>query len=133
MWEPRRLTTLWASTACYTDSFYMFRPDLALRWGRFTFTTSRVHCSHLPKRDTSSLLLPDGSIRTKIYIYEKTQWSYTSTLSVCQKCVFQSDVTLHLASYAVVIVTWTTPVDLSSVCPLLILYLLLSLIHYAVA
>jgi hypothetical protein len=21
MWEPRRLTTLWASTACYTDSF----------------------------------------------------------------------------------------------------------------
>jgi hypothetical protein len=22
MWEPRRLTTLWASTACYRDSFY---------------------------------------------------------------------------------------------------------------
>jgi hypothetical protein len=21
MWEPRRLTTLWASTACYGDSF----------------------------------------------------------------------------------------------------------------
>jgi hypothetical protein len=21
MWEPRRLTTLWASTACYWDSF----------------------------------------------------------------------------------------------------------------
>jgi hypothetical protein len=21
MWEPRRLTTLWASTACYRDSF----------------------------------------------------------------------------------------------------------------
>jgi hypothetical protein len=21
MWEPRRLTTLWAFTACYTDSF----------------------------------------------------------------------------------------------------------------
>jgi hypothetical protein len=21
MWEPRRLTTLWASTACYMDSF----------------------------------------------------------------------------------------------------------------
>jgi hypothetical protein len=21
MWEPRRLTTLWASTACYKDSF----------------------------------------------------------------------------------------------------------------
>jgi hypothetical protein len=23
MWEPRRLTTLWASTACYRDSFYL--------------------------------------------------------------------------------------------------------------
>jgi hypothetical protein len=22
MWEPRRLRTLWASTACYRDSFY---------------------------------------------------------------------------------------------------------------
>jgi hypothetical protein len=24
MWEPRRLTTLWASTACYRDSFTVF-------------------------------------------------------------------------------------------------------------
>jgi hypothetical protein len=24
MWEPRRLTTLWASTACYRDSFAFF-------------------------------------------------------------------------------------------------------------
>jgi hypothetical protein len=24
MWEPQRLTTLWASTACYTDSFTFF-------------------------------------------------------------------------------------------------------------
>jgi hypothetical protein len=23
MWEPRRLTILWASTACYMDSFYI--------------------------------------------------------------------------------------------------------------
>jgi hypothetical protein len=22
MWEPRRLTTLWAFTACYRDNFY---------------------------------------------------------------------------------------------------------------
>jgi hypothetical protein len=28
MWEPRRLTTLWASTACYRDNFtfYCFIP-----------------------------------------------------------------------------------------------------------
>jgi hypothetical protein len=26
MWEPRRLTTLWASTACYRDSFTFFLP-----------------------------------------------------------------------------------------------------------
>jgi hypothetical protein len=24
MWEPRRLTNLWASMACYTDSFTFF-------------------------------------------------------------------------------------------------------------
>jgi hypothetical protein len=24
MWEPQRLTTLWASTACYKDSFLAF-------------------------------------------------------------------------------------------------------------
>jgi hypothetical protein len=24
MWEPRRLTTVWASTACYRDSFTFF-------------------------------------------------------------------------------------------------------------
>jgi hypothetical protein len=24
MWEPRRLTTLWASTACYRDIFTLF-------------------------------------------------------------------------------------------------------------
>jgi hypothetical protein len=24
MWEPRRLTTLWALTACYRDSFTLF-------------------------------------------------------------------------------------------------------------
>jgi hypothetical protein len=25
MWEPRRLTTLWAITACYTDNFTFFK------------------------------------------------------------------------------------------------------------
>jgi hypothetical protein len=24
MWQPRRLTTLWVSTACYTDSFTFY-------------------------------------------------------------------------------------------------------------
>jgi hypothetical protein len=27
MWEPRRLTTLWASTACYRDSFTFINHD----------------------------------------------------------------------------------------------------------
>jgi hypothetical protein len=28
MWEPRRLTTLWASTACYRDSFALLSVEL---------------------------------------------------------------------------------------------------------
>jgi hypothetical protein len=28
MWEPRRLTTLWASAVCYSDSFIFYLKDL---------------------------------------------------------------------------------------------------------
>jgi hypothetical protein len=28
MWDPRRLTTLWASTACYKDSFTFYLPSI---------------------------------------------------------------------------------------------------------
>jgi hypothetical protein len=35
MWEPRRLTTAWASTACSRDSFiFLYEPHPQLR-GRF--------------------------------------------------------------------------------------------------
>jgi hypothetical protein len=30
MWEPGRLTTLWAFTACYRDSFTLYLTSLAL-------------------------------------------------------------------------------------------------------
>jgi hypothetical protein len=30
MWDPRRLTTLWASTACYRDSFTFYYLDVSL-------------------------------------------------------------------------------------------------------
>jgi hypothetical protein len=37
MWEPRRLTTLWVSTACYRDSLIFFPPSMwsgpAFVWG----------------------------------------------------------------------------------------------------
>jgi hypothetical protein len=34
MWEPRRLTTLWAFTACYRDSFtFLPRPEDAWETG----------------------------------------------------------------------------------------------------
>jgi hypothetical protein len=29
MWEPQRLTTLWASTACYRDSFNFYEEKIA--------------------------------------------------------------------------------------------------------
>jgi hypothetical protein len=44
MWQPRRLTTLWASTACYRESFtfygqlylylYITRDNYRSRWGK---------------------------------------------------------------------------------------------------
>jgi hypothetical protein len=42
MWEPRRLTTLWASTACYMDSF--------------TFTSMDHNGAQLNLKDTSLYL-----------------------------------------------------------------------------
>jgi hypothetical protein len=31
MWEPRRLTTLWAFTACYSESFTFFQDYVVLK------------------------------------------------------------------------------------------------------
>jgi hypothetical protein len=44
MWEPRRLTYLWASTACYRDSFtFIFTSAFAWRdWGNPRNIPSRV-------------------------------------------------------------------------------------------
>jgi hypothetical protein len=35
MWEPRRLTTLWASTACYRDSFTFLRAKVIRHFSFF--------------------------------------------------------------------------------------------------
>jgi hypothetical protein len=37
MWEPRRLTTLWAFTACYRDSFTFFTVSLKSTMKQFTW------------------------------------------------------------------------------------------------
>jgi hypothetical protein len=47
MWEPRRLVTLWASTACYRDSFFLTRLRVYPPSGVFSFHL------HSPIRDPS--------------------------------------------------------------------------------
>jgi hypothetical protein len=62
MWEPRRLTTLWASTACYRDSFFIllylnlrYYPGHCLRRLRKNIKNLSVPAenlpSHLPNTD----------------------------------------------------------------------------------
>jgi hypothetical protein len=46
MWEPRRLTTLWAFTACYRDSFTF---DLFFRPGGAVCTATDVPTRHVNK------------------------------------------------------------------------------------
>jgi hypothetical protein len=48
MWEPRRLTTLWASMACYSDSFTFFILVL------FRFYSLRLHLFYLTRRMTGA-------------------------------------------------------------------------------
>jgi hypothetical protein len=45
MWQPRRLTTLWASTACYTDSFTLFLQSEVV-YLFFTMDTVAFHVSN---------------------------------------------------------------------------------------
>jgi hypothetical protein len=44
MWEPRRLTTLWASTACYTDSFTFFSWYGVILGGNIVGSIVRAQC-----------------------------------------------------------------------------------------
>jgi hypothetical protein len=52
MWEPRRLTTLWAFTACYRDSFTFF---FLLQRHSYTDSYTRVSVS------MTSVLASNGS------------------------------------------------------------------------
>jgi hypothetical protein len=42
MLEPRRLRTLWASTACYRDSFTFTLQDTTAIWSKFRLVLTRV-------------------------------------------------------------------------------------------
>jgi hypothetical protein len=42
MWEPQRLTTLWASTVCYRDSFSYINNKIKLRRVRWEGHVGRV-------------------------------------------------------------------------------------------
>jgi hypothetical protein len=52
MWEPRCLTTLWASTACYRDSFtcFTFFTPMSFKWSLFCRCSYRFLCHrHFPQ------------------------------------------------------------------------------------
>jgi hypothetical protein len=87
MWEPRRLTTIWASTACYRDSFtFTFTFLLILHWSPSPVRTpstsclvrqpygKRVLCKHFllssQRMNTGSVLKIESS-------------SYTDDVTVC--------------------------------------------------
>jgi hypothetical protein len=42
MWEPRRLTALWAFTACYRDSFTFFCSTLRRIWNNKTRKDAQI-------------------------------------------------------------------------------------------
>jgi hypothetical protein len=51
MWEPRRLTTLWAFTACYRDSFALSRASIARgKLVRFVYALITVFVSSIEAR-----------------------------------------------------------------------------------
>jgi hypothetical protein len=67
MWEPQRLTTLWAFMACYRDSFtfYLTTPRLATNFNKFNWNRYEVLDAYLQPawRGRSYLLI--GSRRSK--------------------------------------------------------------------
>jgi hypothetical protein len=64
MWGPRRLTALWASTACYMDSFTF------LPWGIPTYTSPTFQKVDLEQVQTSRLTLSNGPSRNLSIPYQ---------------------------------------------------------------
>jgi hypothetical protein len=61
MWEPRRLTTLWAFTACYRDSFTFFFPLLL-----FLMVHKRMQTVMIVERDNWREYDVDGRLMTRL-------------------------------------------------------------------
>jgi hypothetical protein len=73
MWEPRRLTILWASTAFYKDSFTFFYYNFDLKSLYFEYI-SRIEDNRLPK-----VLLSYNRKGTQVQICSKQNGSINST------------------------------------------------------
>jgi hypothetical protein len=74
MWEPRRFTTLWASTACYRDSFTFTMDNIIFFFFNFTLhsfwnTLSYVYTG--PKFVASNYLV--GNPRVQQFVLELRQ------------------------------------------------------------
>jgi hypothetical protein len=62
MWEPRRLTTLWAFMACYRDSFTFF---LTVQY----LATTTNYDAHVTFSPSSPLILPRTLFSNTLHLY----------------------------------------------------------------
>jgi hypothetical protein len=86
MWDPQRLTTLWASTACYRDSF--------------TFFTLKIYDLAAKEMNAYAMLCPDSTVqylpRSRYWKWEDVTAHQTGALAaakigmrLCQKHTFK--------------------------------------------
>jgi hypothetical protein len=101
MWEPRRLTTLWAFTACYRDSFtlpYWLKKQkigaktlnfLIYDWHWLYFLGNEMDCrstDHSWLHQSSKLLLALASTVVLVIGSHQDQWPYFCSLQTSTCC-----------------------------------------------
>jgi hypothetical protein len=101
MWEPRRLTTLWASMACYRDSFAFYLYWLSRSTCYFSFYTTLAKVAYVSRIITSPTCLHSSFVcLPKIsgvmsYSLMLSIWRYVSCRNIeirktCQgSCLFR--------------------------------------------
>jgi hypothetical protein len=102
MWEPRRLTTLWASTACYRDSFtfsFLLYVCLVARWT----VLRKWHSTHCYLQELLSIFA-EIQRETPVHEMKSTVWKGVRSLFIGVLIIFYQKIPLSCIGSGITII-----------------------------